>query len=229
MLSPEESRVALRKLFQQRRVVDLPLLFKTLRTDAPRSVFRRLSLVDYVSSYNQNGRYYTLSDIPEFDAHGLWQHQGIFFSKHGTLKATITNLVELSDSGHTHGELEVVVRVRVHNMLLELVKGGRIGREVLDGLFLYVSAAPERATAQVARRRQKLAAVAQAVLVSGPSLEIAVLVEVIHGARLIPDPEQIVGRLAGKGVQVALDQVEAIFHRHGLKKTPRSRTRSSRH
>jgi len=49
VLPPEESRVALRKLFQQRRVADLPLLLKTLRTDAPRSVFRRLSLVGYVS------------------------------------------------------------------------------------------------------------------------------------------------------------------------------------
>lgn len=228
MLSPEDSRGALRKLFQQRRIADLPLLLRTLRTDAPRSVFRRLALVGYVSSYNQNGRYYTLSSIPDFDGRGLWRYQGIFFSKHGTLKATILNMIEMSDAGHTHDELEVVLRVRVHNMLLDLVKSGRIGREVLDGLFLYVSAAPERAAAQVVRRRQKPAAVAQAALLSGQSLEIAVLVEVIHGARLIPDPAQIVTRLAEKNVQVALDQVEAIFHRHGLKKTSRSRTRSSR-
>lgn len=227
VLSPEESRVALRRLFQQRRIADLPLLFKALRTDAPRSVFRRLSLVGYLSSYSQNGRYYTLDDIPEFDGHGLWQYQGVFFSRHGTLKATITNLVEVSDSGHTHGELEAVLRVRVHNMLLDLVKGGHIGREIIEGLFLYVSAEQERAAVQVARRHQKAPAAAQAALVSGPSLEIAVLVEVIHGARLIPTPAQVVQRLVEKGVQVAHDQVEAIFHKHGLKKTPRSRPRPS--
>lgn len=228
MLSPEESRFALGRLFRKRRIADLPLLFKTLGTDAPRSVFRRLSLVGYVSSYNHNGRYYTLSDIPEFDSYGLWQYQGVFFSRHGTLKATIANLVELSDSGHTYGELEAVLRVRVHNMLLDLVKSGRIGREVLDGLFLYVSAEQERAAVQVARRRQRPAASAHATLVCGPTLEIAVLLEVIHVSRVIPAPAQVVQSLTAKGVRIACDEVEAIFQRHGLKKTPRSRPRPSR-
>jgi len=228
VLSPEESRVALHRLFRQRRIADLPLLFKTLRTDAPRSVFRRLALVGYVSSYNQNGRYYTLADVPEFDAHGLWQCQGVFFSRHGTLKSTITSLVELSDSGHTHGELEAVVRVRVHNMLLALVRGRHIGRKVLDGLFLYVSAEPGRAAAQVARRRQEAATVDHPVPLSGPTVEIAVLLEVIHCSRVIPAPALVVQRLTTKGVRIACDEVEAIFQRHGLKKTPRSRPRPSR-
>lgn len=227
MLSSEESRLALGRLFRQRLIADLRLLFKTLGTDAPRSVFRRLSLLGYVSSYNQNGRYYTLSDIPEFDCYGLWQYQGVFFSRHGTLKATIANLVELSDSGHTHGELEAILRVRVHNMLLDLVKGGRIGREVLDGLFLYVSAEQERAAVQLARRRQRPAASAQAALVCGPTLEIAVLLEVIHFSQVIPAPVQVVKRLREKGIRATCDEVDAIFQRHGLKKTSRSRPRRS--
>lgn len=228
MLPPDESRVALHRLFRRRRVADLALLLRTVHTQAPRSVFRRLSLLGYVTSYSHAGRYYTLDEIPDFDGDGLWQHQGVFFSKHGTLKDTVAHMVEAADGGHTHRELRARLRVHVHNTLLDLVKNKRIGREVLDGLFLYVSAEQERAAVQVARRRQKPAAVVQAVILSGQSLEIAVLVEVIHGARLIPDPGQIVKRLAEKNVQVALDQVEAIFHRHGLKKTPRSRTRSSR-
>jgi hypothetical protein len=234
MLSPEESRVALRKLFQQRRVADLPLLLKTLRTDAPRSVFRRLSLVGYVCSYNQNGRYYTLTDIPEFDAHGLWQHHGVFFSKHGTLKATITKLVEVSDSGHTHGELEVVLRVRVHNMLLDLVKSGRLGRELLEGLFLYVSAKPDRAAAQLAhaqvarRQAQQIAVPAIRVAETKPSLVIEVLLEVIHGARVVPDPDVVRARLAMRSVSVGLEQVVDIFRTYGLKKTAGSRSTRSR-
>lgn len=228
MLSVEQSRVALRKLFRQRRIVDLPVLFKALQTDSPMSVYRRLSPISYVSSYSHNGRFYTLDDIPEFDSNGLWQYQGVFFSRHGTLMCTTAHLVETAEAGRTHKELEAALRVRVHNTLLDLVKGKRIGRELLDGLFLYVSAERERAAAQVSRRRQKPAAVAQAAVLSGQSLEIAVLLEVIHGARLIPDAAQIVERLAGKGVGVARDQVEAIFHKHGLKKTPASRSRSSR-
>lgn len=217
MLSPELSRQALRQLFRQRRVVDLALLFKTLRTESAMSVFRRLSGLGYLTSYSHARRYYTLDHIPDFDGDGLWQYQGVFFSKHGTLKDTVAHMVEVADAGRTHRELRARLRVHVHNTLLDLVKSKRTGRELLDGLFLYVSAGQERAAAQVAQRRQRPAAVAQTVVLSGQSLEIAVLLEVIHGARLIPDPAQIVERLAGKAVQVAREQVEAIFHKHGLK------------
>ncbi len=228
VLSPEESRRSLRKLFRQRRIAELAVLLETLRTDAPRSVFRRLGLLGYVSSYNQNGRFYTLEEIPQFDVHGVWRYQGVFFSKHGTLNATIAHLVEVADSGHTHSELVAILQVRVHNMLLDLVKRGRIGRQLLDGLFVYVSAEPKVANTQVARRRQQAASIAQPAPVAGQSLEIAILLEVIHGARLIPGPAQLAERLACKGVEVDREQVEAIFHKHGLKKTPSPRSRSSR-
>lgn len=228
MLTPDESREALRRLFWKRRIANLAVLCKTLGTDAPISVFRRLALVGYLSSYNQNSRFYTLSDVPEFDSHGLWQHQGVLFSKHGTLNATLTHMVETADSGHTHGELEAIVRVRVHNMLFDLVKRGRIGRELLDGLFLYVSAQQERAAAQSDRRRQQSEAAARRPILSGQTLEIAVLLEVIHGALSIPAPTEVVKRLAAKDTRISRDDVEAIFHKHGLKKTPGSRSRSSR-
>jgi hypothetical protein len=228
VLSPDESRGALRRLFRQRRIVDLGGLLRTLQTESRMSVFRRLLPLGYLTSYSHGGSYYTLDDIPSFDADGLWQYQGVFFSKHGSLKDTIAHIVEAADAGHTNRELRARLQVYVHNTLLDLVKSKRVDRELLDGLFLYVSAKPERATAQVARRRQKPAGVAQGALLSGQTLEIAVLLEVIHGARLIPDPAQIVERLAGKGARVTRDQVDAIFHKHGLKKTSRSPTQSSR-
>lgn len=230
MLSPDESRAALGRLFRAHRIADLTVLCKTLQTDAPRSVFRRLDLVGYLSSYNKNGRIYTLSDIPEFDDYGLWQYQGVFFSSHGTLKATVTHLVETADSGYTHGELEVVLRVRVHNMLLDLVKHKRIGRELLDGLFLYVSAKPERATAQVSRRREESdAGVLRPVREPGRPLVIEILLEIIHGASLVSDPADVTRRLVARGIEVTRDQVDVTFQQHGLKKTRARRSRSSRH
>lgn len=228
MLSPESSRVALQRLFEQRRIADLALLFKTLRTTSTMSVFRRLSSLGYLTSYSHARRYYTLEGIPEFDDQGLWQHQGVFFSRHGTLKETVASVVEAADAGHTHRELHLRLRIHIHNTLLDLVQGKRIGRELLGGLFVYVSAVPGRAVAQIARRRQEVAAVAQPTPVAGQSLEIAILLEVIHGARLIPGPDQLAERLACKGVEVNREQVEAIFHKHGLKKTPSPRSRSSR-
>ena len=40
---------------------------------------RRLKQCRAHTSYNQNGRYYALPGVPEFDADGLWRWRGVFF------------------------------------------------------------------------------------------------------------------------------------------------------
>lgn len=226
MLAADQSRDVLRRLFQQRRIVDLDVLFKTLRTESPMSVFRRLSDLGYLTSYSHARRYYTLEEIPDFDSNGLWQCQGVLFSKQGTLKATVEHMVNIADAGHTQIELRSRVRVHVHNTLLNLVKGKQIGRELLRGVFLYVSADAARAAMQVTFRQQQQIVAPPAARDAGHPLVIDVLLEVIHGADLVSDPADIVARLVARGIEVTRDQVDVIFHQHGLKKTPGPRSRS---
>ncbi|MBI3935385.1 MAG: hypothetical protein HY323_00265 [Betaproteobacteria bacterium] len=225
MLSPEESRKALVKLFQRQPVADLDTLLDVLNTTSRMSVFRRLSLLGYLTSYSHNGRYYTLANVPEFDAEGLWRCQGICFSRQGSLKATVEDLVHVAKAGRTHAELSVRLQVRVHNALLELVRQGRIGRELLGALYLYVSADPEAALAQVARREELEAA--ETGIQTAPlsvSLIVEVLVEVIHGAQVISDPSTVCERLNSRSVSVTLEQVEDVYRVYGLKKTLKSRS-----
>lgn len=216
-------------MFRQRRIADLRLVSATLQTDSRRSVHRRLSGLAYFRSYSHTGSYYTLDEIPDFDADGLWQCQGVFFSKHGTLKSTTAHLVDTAEAGRTHRELEAVLRVRVHNTLLDLVKIKRIGRELLQGLFVYVSVDRDRAAAQIARRQQLRRAVGQPAREAERPLVIEVLLEIIQGARLVTDPADVATRLQARGVEVTIDHVDAIFRQHGLKKKTRApRSRSSR-
>src|SRR5574341_301129 len=105
MLAPERSRQTLTRLFQRQSIADLATLSAALRTSSRMSVFRRLSVLGYLSSYSHAGRYYTLRDIPQFDPHGLWQYQGVGFSRHGSLKTTVERLVEQSEAGRTHPEV----------------------------------------------------------------------------------------------------------------------------
>ncbi|MFN2351660.1 MAG: hypothetical protein ABR497_06900, partial [Kiritimatiellia bacterium] len=57
---------------------------------------RRLKQWRAVNSYNHNGRYYTLPEVPEFDGNGLWHWRGVFFSQYGNLKQTVVALVQHS-------------------------------------------------------------------------------------------------------------------------------------
>jgi len=55
-----------------------------------------LHKIGYISSYNKAGRYYTLKNIPGFDTGGIWRHEGVFFSSHGSLKETAKYMIDIS-------------------------------------------------------------------------------------------------------------------------------------
>lgn len=228
MLAPEQSRQALTRLFHRQSVADLATLSATLETSSRMSVFRRLSVLGYLSSYSHAGRYYTLGDIPQFDRDGLWQYQGVCFSRDGSLKATVERLLEEADDGRTHHELHVRLRVRVHNTLLDLVEGRRIGREAIKGHYLYVSANPARAESQLILRQQQQEGIVQPKQEPSTTVIIEVLLDLVHSAKVQPDADRVTGRLTARGLPVTMEQVEGIFSRYGLKKTAHSRSRRLR-
>lgn len=229
----DEAGRALDRLFARRQIAELKDLSRALRTRSRMTVFRRLREVGYLTSYSHAGRFYTLGRVPQFDAWGLWQHQGVGFSRHGTLRATVARLVQEAPMGRFHRELREQLQVRVHNTLLDLVGHRRIGREPFAGEYLYVAADRRRAAAQVAGRREhtERAGQTRAGKTAGaadPSLVIAVLLQLVHGAKITLDARAITARLREQGVPATLDQVQGIFAAQGLeKKTARSRWRRS--
>jgi len=229
MLAPEPSRQALTRLFQRQSVADLATLSSALQTSSRMSVFRRLSTLGYLSSYSHAGRFYTLRDIPQFDPDGLWQYQGIGFSREGSLKATLERLVEQSEAGRTHPELQARLQVRVHNTLLDLVQGRRIGRQTRRGHYLYLSANPARAESQMILRQQQPEGVVPPLPEPPAAVVIEVLLDLVQSARVRPAAdrvaERLAERLAARGLPVTVEPVEAIFSRYGLKQTARSRSR----
>lgn len=225
MLAPDDSRRALEGFFARHRVADLTELSRILGTRSRMSVFRRLSVVGYLSSYTHTGRYYTLSSLPEFDTEGLWRHQDVGFSRDGTLKATVRRMVEGAEAGRTQDELRLRLRLRVHNPLLELVNAKQLRRKALPGGYLYLSAERARSVAQFERRRAGVSVPAVAI---SQGIEVEVLLEVIRGARLLPpQAASVSARLAARGVHAEVSEVAAVLERHGLKKTARSRSRRS--
>lgn len=216
MLSKVDSLKALRAYFRKQCVATLAALFTVLQTTSRMSVRRRLQALGYLSSYTHAGRYYTLAEIPRFDAAGLWQHEGIGFSKAGNLKATVTALIEQSPAGYTHQELEAQLNVRVHNTLLDLVRTKTISREPFRGVFLYLSGDPHRGVEQKARRTQYPAISAEASLPDW--LVIAVLAAVVRRHRWQLDPSAIVAQLRDQGMQVTPAQVDRVLTELDLKK-----------
>lgn len=216
----------LNQLFRQKRAALLDDLRAALGTASRTTIFRILKAVGYFTSYSHAGRYYTLRRIPKFDRLGLWSWRGIGFSSHGTLRATSVFLIEQSEAGQTHEELQSQLGLRAHDTLRSLVQEGIITRERFEDVYVYLSADPNKAAIQIAARQKLVVSRPAAVVPPDPLLVIDVLVEVIHHPR--DDATAIAGRLRAGGRIVTPKQVEEVFHAYGVKKTARSRWPRSR-
>jgi len=204
----------LNQLFRRKRAALLDDLRATLGTTSRTTIFRILKAVGYFTSYSHAGRFYTLRYIPKFDSLGLWSWRGVGFSSHGTLRSTSVFLIEQSEAGKTHEELQLQLGLRVHDTLRDLVHERMMAREHFEGVFIYLSSDPKKAAAQMAVRR-KLHVPTHVPL--DPLLVIDVLVEVIHHRR--EEAAAIAERLRTAGRHVTLKQVEEVFQAYGVKKT----------
>jgi len=206
----------LRQVFRRKKVLDMKSLRALFKKRSRRSLFRDLGALGYRTSYTHGGRYYTLTDIPDFDEWGLWFHQEIGFSREGTLKDTAVAELEKAPDGRTHAELKHLLRVRLHNTLLELIREGRVGREPYRGRLLYVSADSARAAAQGEWRRDADHVLAEALRVPTPEEVVEVLVEALRAAPEIPSPLVVARRLAARDVRLEPRHVQQVFDEHGL-------------
>ena len=216
MATREEASKVLKRLFRQHPVVELEDLCAGLGSRSRMTVFRRLRQVGYLTSYSHAGRYYTLSDIPQFDELGLWFHGDIGFSRTGTLKETAAVQVEEAPTGFIHAELRRLLRVRVHNTLLDLVHGKRIGRARFKGVHLYVSADPGRAAEQVARREEMERMLRDALRVLSDEETIEILVEALQAVPEVPHPAVVAERLCARGLDLTARLVVQAYETHGL-------------
>jgi hypothetical protein len=220
-----ETAARLAQLFQRNQTMDFASIAKAARGRSRRSLFRDLASLEYLTSYTHAGRYYTLSDLPQFDEHGLWFYKGTGFSRAGTLKTTLIELISTGEAGYTHHELKALLRVRVHNTLLALVHDKRVSREHLEKLYLYVNAKPERAAEQVTRRREWLEADTKVDTVTeAPVITvIEVLIEVIRAGKVLITPAEAAQRLSGRGIPVSVSDAEQVFARYGLSTLKKTR------
>jgi hypothetical protein len=182
------------------------------------TVFRRLCQIEYVSSYTHAGRYYTLYDIARFDSAGIWFYDDIGFSQNGSLKNTVIYLVDNGDAGKFHFDLERQLRVRVHNVLLDLVKSKQIKRRKFEGQYLYLSTDKERSTKQIKQRDQLFMQARRIPVFISEPVVIEILAEVIRQSQRHPRADQVTSALAMRGLPIAENDVLTVFDHYEIEK-----------
>lgn len=172
------------------------------------------------TSYNQNGRYYTLPQVPRFDDYGLWRYKDVAFSQHGNLKKTVIHLVNTSSAGLSGKQLGKILGLLPQSFLHHFRNCPGIHREKHEGVFIYFSDIDQVYEKQL-QERKSLAGRSALVTLSDPEA-VLILVAIIreHGI----SAEEIAALPEIKKSKMKLSIIKGFMAYHGLlKKTPDSR------
>ena len=203
------------RIISQRKIITIDSLSSLLNSSI-KTARRRLKQWQAYTSYNENGRYYTLPDIPEFDANGLWAYRSIRFSKYGNLKQTTLHLIQRSKAGLDAAEMSDLLEIPVRSFLSALQKDPDVKREKIQGRFVYFSAV-EEACIQQKKRRVSMTRITQ---LPNDTEAILILVETIKNPHLTI--EALSQKLRESNCLVTPERIRKLFDYHGLtvKKTP---------
>jgi hypothetical protein len=215
---PQRSAEVLLKLLRSETVVDLARIQAALGGVSAMTCFRYLKQIPYRCSYNCNGRYYCLHEPSRYDRHGLWSWGAVHFSLDGSLRNTVRRIVRESEAGCTHREIELLLRVRVHNTLLDLLRKAELEREQLAQLYVYLHTRPRVRQAQFERRKERIESGKAVVDAQDLEVDDGIVIQVLlvlihHPASKAAD---VVRYLRGHLPPITFQQVRAVFSRYDL-------------
>jgi len=191
--------IAAVKKFQRLKVLTIEQLVSLIESSVI-TARRQLKKWRAYTSFNMNGRYYTLPGIARFDENGIWKYQRILFSKYGTLTQTISQLIERSETGLSAKQIAQVVEIASNSSVfsrLQNVAGLR--RERHQGRFVYFSEQ---------RYQEQKAALYQPQQVRLPSDAEAVMILVQY----IRHPHSSIGELSERAAEQGRNIEPRVIH-----------------
>lgn len=206
-----------KKMFNKSKLLTLNQVSKT-RDCSIRTVQRQFAELAVLRSYNKNSRYYTLPEIPKFNAHGIWCYRDILFSKYGDLRQTVKHTILASKDGLSGNEIGDIVNLLPRSFMHHFREMEGIFREKHGGVYIYFSNDPSIYVRQQIKRVR-----ANEVRRISDAIAIKILVGYIKHPELSEEELSSILRRE-KNVDISPSMITNLLSFHGLlKKTPDSR------
>lgn len=197
--------------FKREKIFTLPQLVEILQC-SPRTAQTKLKMWNTYTRYNQNGKYYTLPEIPIFDEMGLWRFKNVAFSRNGNLKQTIIHLVCASTSGLSGNELGKILGLTPQSFVHHFRNVTGIRREKHDGVYVYFSDESNVYRKQI---QEKISGTLPAMALSaGDAVMVLVAIIKHHGISV----EDILLLPEVRKIGLSKSAVQHFLHSHGLLK-----------
>jgi len=218
-MKQNEVKEYLKAIYGKEKVMTIRELKKSMMLSEI-TIRRRLKKSGALTSYNKNGKYYTLQHIPVFDSYGLWNYKDIRFSRYGNMHQTIIQLVNESHCGLHAGAIGELIGYPPHSLLSKLCGKSLIKREKLHGRYVYFSIEDQLYKSQ----RDKYETMQQQYSEDDMPCTTAVKLLTERIKRPESDPSELARALQKENINISELQVKRFFEKHGLeKKTPTSK------
>jgi len=206
-----DEKLALER-FRKQKIITIDQLVELL-TCSVITARRRLKKWQTYTSINQNGRYYTLPQIPVFDENGLWRYRTVIFSKYGNLTQTIIALIQTSSKGLSAIQIADFLDLPPNSSFISRIKNVLgVKREKHRGRFVYFSDQPEIYNRQKDRWFERKDTV-------GFPTDAQAIIILVH---LIKHPsvsiDQLTKQVSKKDKLIDSDSVRRFLQFHGLLK-----------
>jgi len=207
------------RYFKKIKVFRIGELSSVLKCSVPNARLKIKKWQAY-TSYNQNGKYYTLPQIPQFNQYGLWRYNDVGFSKYGNLKKTIVHLVTASSAGLSGRQLGGILGLSPQSFLHHFRRYPGIYREKHNGVFIYFSDVDDICEKQVLQRSSLIGK--SAIVTISDTEAIFILVAIIRQHRISAEDISALSEI--KKCRITSSNIKGFMEYHGLlKKIPDSR------
>lgn len=211
-LDPNTVKAACRQL-EKHKIFTIGELAALLKCSIPNARLKLRQWKTY-TSYNQNGRFYTLPQVPQFNRHGLWRHENAAFSRNGNLKQTVVSLVAAAPAGLTGKQLGDILGLLPQSFLHHFRNCPGIRREKHDGVYVYFAEDCSVYEKQVRERRVVVSRPSMMTLSDAEALMILAAIIKHHGI----SAEQILAMPEIKKSKIKLKDIQGFLEYHGLEK-----------
>lgn len=208
-----EALTYMKGIYGKKKVMNISELLSKMKVSII-TVRRKLKQCGGLTSYNKNGMYYTLPNIPSFNDQRLWQYHDIRFSEFGNLNQTIVGLIAGSDAGLSAEGLSDYLGCAPHYLLHQLTMKAAIKREKLNGKYIYFSIDDTLFQHQIERHKSLQQQISQNNLSN--AIAVRLLIEKIK--KPTESVHVLVKTLRAANIDINEDQVNHFFEKHRLEK-----------
>jgi len=196
--------------FKTKKILTVNQIAQSLKGSVV-SARRQMKEWETFTSYNKKGRYYALSETPEFDKNGLWFYNDVFFTEHRNLKQTIVYLVRKSLNGLSSKEIGEIVGLDPSSFMHHFRDVPGICREKHQNKFVYFS---DETAVYTKQREKKILATQELKRFPSDTHAIIILVQFIKHPKI--SICELSDKIFSLGVKIKPEIIEYFLEHHDL-------------